>query len=123
MNNNKPLSAGIFSVILALAILLLAYAAFGRVDLVFKMDGEELCRQENVCALSKINDPIDSIPDGVIEEGKELKFYFTDGDENVYFTDSSMRLRVKIVKTIMTNLVTFKWGEASQFVIINAVEI
>ena len=123
MKMNKPLSAGIFSVILALVILTMVYAAFGRVDLIFKLDDKELCRQENVCALSAINDPIDSIPDGIVGEGEELKFYFTDGDENVYFTDASMRLRVMIAKTVIHNFITFKWGDASQFVIINAVKI
>ena len=123
MINPKPLSAGAFSVILALVLILLVYAAFGRVDLIFKLGDDEICRQENVCFLSAINDPTNSIPDGFVGEGEELKFYFVDGDENVYFSDSSMRLRVKIVKTVMTNLITFKWGDASQFVIINAVKI
>ena len=124
MIQNRPINAGVFSVILALLILTLVYAAFGRVDLIFRLeDGTEICRQENVCALSTINDPTDSIPQGIVGEGEEIKFYFTDGEENVYFSDSSMRLRAKIAVTVVMNFVNVKWGEASQSIIINAVII
>ena len=122
MIRNRPQSAGILSVILAFVIITLIYAAFGRVDLIFKFeDGTEICRQENVCAVSSINDPIDSIPEGTIGEDEEIQFYFVDCDEKVYFTDLSMRLRVKIAKTVVMNFLNFKWGEGSQFVVINAV--
>ena len=121
MRHPKPLNAGIISMILALVFLVGIYAVCGRVDLIFKLDGEELCRQENVCSLSAINDPTNSIPKGIVEDGEEIKFYFADGEENVVFTPGSMRLKVVIAKTIITNLVTFKWGESSQFVILEGV--
>ena len=120
MKHKKPMSAWILSTCLALVLVLFTYVAFTRVDLVFTKDGYEIYRQENVCALSKIDDPAEKIPEGIVEEGEEIIFTYSDGEETVDFDHSSMAFKVKIAKTLLTNLIEFKWSESSRFIMLTA---
>lgn len=120
MKNRKPMTACLISTCLALVLMIATYAAFAKVDLVFMKDGEEVCRQDNVCALSAIDDPAENIPDGVFSEGEEICFTYVNDGENVDFDHSSFEFRGIIVKTVMTNLIEFKWSEASQVIVLTA---
>lgn len=120
MKNRKPMTACLLSTILALALMIATYAAFAKVDLVFMKDGEEICRQDNVCALSEIDDPAKNIPDGVFLDGEEICFTYVNGEENVDFDHSSFKFRGMIVKTVMTNLIEFKWSASSHVIVLTA---
>ena len=122
MRKRGPYDATILSTIIAFALLLVIYSVTARVDLIFYKDGAEIARQENVNALtSRLNNPADSLPDDVLEEGEEIKFYFVDGGEKIIFQESSARARVRIAKTALKNFLTFRWSESSQVVEIHSV--
>lgn len=120
MKHRKPMSAWLLSTCLALVLVLFTYVSFTKVDLVFTKDGYEIHRQESVCALSKIDDPSDNIPEGIVEEGEEISFTYSDGEETVDFDHSSFAFRVKIAKTLLTNLIEFDWSENSRIVVLTA---
>lgn len=121
MRKRGPFDATILSSIIAVVLFMVVYSISARVDLVFYKDGTEIARQENVCALSRFNDPSDSLPDGMLEEGEEIKFYFVDGGEKLIFQESSSRARVRIATTVLKNFLTFKWSEGSQVLEIHSV--
>ena len=122
MRKRGPYDATILSTLFAFVLLLVIYSVTARVDLIFYKDGTEIARQENVCALTgRLNNPADSLPEDMLEEGEKIKFYFVDGGEKIVFQESSAKARIRIAKTTLKNLVTFRWSENSQVVEIHSV--
>ena len=110
-------NAGLISIVLGLAVMLLTYVLFAKVDLVYMKDGVEICRQGNVCAISEIVDPNLTLPDGVVAGGETLSFTYTDGENAVDFDHSSFDFRLFIAKTVAHNLRDFKWSADSHVII------
>lgn len=100
----RPRKAGLISVVLALLIITVFYAAVGTVDLVFKQNGREVSRQENVSMISDI-----TLPEGNLT-------YTADGEtkEIGYVTD----LKAEIGVTVLKNFINFKWQERDNVIVI-----
>lgn len=102
MKSKVPASAGIISVVIAVVVIVVIYALCGTVDLVVMKDGKEVSRQEDVSMVSNID-----LPEG------ELTY----GSENQPL-DNLADLKVEIGVTVVTNLVSFKWQESDNVIII-----
>lgn len=104
MKSRKAKYAGLVASVIALALIVVLYAAFATVDLVFVKDGYEVSRQEDVSVLKEVE-----LYEGNGEES--YTYTFTSGDETVELADDCSNLKTEIVKTVVLNLVTLNWGE------------
>lgn len=111
MKSIIPRYAGIVAAILAVALILAVYAAFGTVDLIFVKDGYEVSRQEDVSLFTEI--------EPYTGDGEEAYSYvYQYNGEEFVLSENGANLKEHIVYTLVTNLVTFQFGdEADDFVI------
>ena len=114
MNKSIYRSAGIISAILAVVIILAIYIMLATVDLVFIKDNHEIYRMEDVGVFSDLTvDPAN------VEGGLDLEYTYKSGEEIKDFEDSSA-VKVEIAKTVLINLITFKWEPHNNVIVMNA---
>ena len=89
--------------LLAIVLLVFLYSVLGTVEVVFRNDEFVISRQENVRVISDIE-----IPDEATE-------YYVVGNETVIVDDVS-DIKSEIMKTLIINLVTFKWQESDHII-------
>ena len=104
MKNITPRSAGIFSAILALVLLICIYTMLGTVDIVFLQDGREMYRINDAGIFSDLTAP----------EADGVYVYTADGVEKEF--SDSFEFRAHIGTTVILNLVSFKWDEADNII-------
>ena len=115
----KPMAAW-FSVILGLALVVLVCATLTKMDIVFMKGDVELCRQENVCAFSKIEDPNDILPAGFLAEGETIEFTYVDDGKVVDFDHSSFDFKVYMAKSVINNIISFSFNAESNIIVLTA---
>ena len=108
MSNQKVRNAGIIAAILAIVIIIVAYALVGSVDLVFKKGGIESYRIEDAGIFSELTIP---------EDGT-VYVYTTDGGE-IQFGDT-MEFRAEIAKVVFMNFINFEWQEHDNYIELHA---
>ncbi len=108
MKEINPRSAGIFSAILALVLLLCIYTMLGTVDVVFMQGEREVFHLVDVGIFSPIDAP----------ETDEVYVYNTDGGEKEFADNFDFRF--EIGKTVVLNLLTFKWQENDNVIELHA---
>ena len=113
----RPKSAGLFAVIAAVLAFIVIYTAFAPVDIVFRHGDEEVYRQENACALSFYDNPFENIDDGEALEEDGMAFFYTDRGVKQLYSKNSFRLRLRVAKTSLKCLITFKLDEADRVII------
>ena len=116
-NFGRPKSAGLFAVIAAALAFILIYTAFAPVDIVFRHGGEEVYRQENACALSFYDDPFENIDGGEEMQEDGVGFFYADRGGRQLYSKNSFRLRLRVAKTSLKCLITFKLDEADRVII------
>ena len=96
MKLKLPKSTGLLSIVAALALILVIYTLLGTVNIVVvDAEGKEISTQEDVGVFSEIHVPSGELSCTVNGEEKPIE------DINT--------LKVEIGKTVLMNLVTFKW--------------
>ena len=103
-DTSSPLA--VLIALLAVVVLIFAYSVLGTVEIVFENDDYVIDRQENVSALSQID-----IPD-------EAEAYYIVGNKNVV-VDEAGDLKSEIMKTLIINLITFKWQESDHVIVLH----
>ena len=93
--------------ILAIVLIILLYSVLGTVEVVFENDDFVISRQENVRVISNIE-----MPDEATE-------YYVVGAEDVII-DEVGDIKGEIMKTLILNLVTFKWQESDHIIVLHA---
>lgn len=109
MKDISPRNAGIVSAILALVIILCIYTVLGSVDIVFKQDDRQLYRLDDVSVFSDL-----TVPEG----DEKIYTYGEEGSEKEF--GDTPEFRFHIATTVLLNLVTFQWDEASNIIELNA---
>lgn len=107
MREISPRNAGIFSAALALVLILCIYLLLGTVDVIFLNNGKQVYRIDDVSVCSPITVP----------ETDDVYVYNTDSGEKVFADNFDFRL--EICKTVLINLVTFKWQELDNVIELN----
>ena len=122
MKKIMPKSAGVLIALFFYLILNLLYAVLGTVDLVYVKDGEILCRQDNVCMVSIIEDPVANMDEETKAENPDLVFTYVNafGEEREFKHDDMLGLRIRIGFTVIYNLVTIRWSDISNTIILTA---
>ena len=92
--------------LVAVVLMILLYSLFGTVEVVFENDEFVITRHENARALSNIE-----LPD-------EATLYFVVGAEDAVIDDPS-DIQAEIMKTLIVNLVTFKWQESDHIIVLH----
>ena len=116
----KPMAAWVFSAILGFVLIVSICATLTRMDIVFMKGDAEICRQESVCAFSKIEDPNDILPEGFLADGEEIEFTYVDGEKEVDFDHSSFEFKVYMAKTVINNIINFSFDAESNVIILTA---
>ena len=75
----------------------------GTVDLVFIKDQHEIYRMEDVGIFSNLDIDVEKV-----EGQQDLEYTYISGGEKKDF-ENSFGFRIEIAKTVLVNLVTFKW--------------
>lgn len=109
MKDVSPRNAGIISAVLALVIIISIYTLLGCVDVVFKQNGREMYRLDDVTVLSDLTTP----------EGDDNVYTYGEAGSEKTFGDTP-EFRLEIAKTVLINLFTFKWEEADNVIELNA---
>ncbi len=122
MKKIMPRSAGVLIAIGFYILVHVVYAVLGTVDLVFVKDGEVLCRQDNVSSVSVIMDPLQNMDDETYAENTDTVFIYTFLGEEYVFGEDMFVLRAKIAARVVRNLVTFRWSESSEEIVLTACE-
>jgi hypothetical protein len=87
---------------------------FGTVDLVYKKGDEVLCRQDGVCALSIIVDPMKNMDEETRAENSDItEWVLEDGSKYVHGEDT-IGLRLNIAVNVISDLFRFRWTERSE---------
>ncbi len=107
-------SAGVMIAIGLYVLLHIIYMLFGTVDLVYIKGDEVLCRQDGVCAVSVIKDPMKNMDDETYAENSHITAWtLEDGSNYVYGVDT-LDLRFKIATSVISDLFRFRWTERSE---------
>lgn len=101
-------NASIISAILALVAIVLIYSIIGTVDLVFKSGENEIYRIDDTNVFTDLATP------GM--EGWTFAYDLGEGEKT--FSDSP-EFRFEIAKTVLMNLVTFKWEDSDYEIVLN----
>lgn len=109
MKDISPRNAGLVSAILALVIIICIYTALGSVDIVFKQGERQVYRLDDVSVFSEL-----TVPEG----DDNVYTYGEEGNEKEF--GDTPEFRFHIATTVLLNLVTFKWDEASNIIELNA---
>ena len=120
MRTRTAQSAGVLIALIFYVVLHIIYMLFGTVDLVYVRDGEIICRQDDVCSLSPIDDPIANMDDETYEENKDIQKWVLDTGEEFVYGGAMIDLRIRIAYTAIGNLFTFRWSESSKPIVITA---
>lgn len=104
MKDISPRSAGVFSAILALVLILLIYLMLGTVDIVFKQGDNQVYRINDVSVFSELTVP----------ETDSVYVLTTDAGE-VEFSDSA-EFRFEIGKAVLVNFFSFKWDPQDNYI-------
>lgn len=92
--------------LLAVVVLIFLYSVLGTVEVVFENDDYVISRQENVSAFSKVD-----VPD-------EAEAYYVVGNNGVVIKEAG-DLKSEIMKTLIVNLITFKWQESDHIIVLH----
>lgn len=122
MRNRTTQSAGVIIAIAFYVLLHVIYLFLGTVDIVYVKGDEVLCRQDDVCSLSPIDDPIANMDDETYLENKDITLWYLDTGEEFVYGGAMLDLRVRIAVNAITNLLTFRWSETSKPLVIVAGE-
>ena len=121
MKNRMSRNAGIIIALISVIMILGIYTVFGRVDLVYKKDGYELYRQEDVCFFSAIDDPYENTDGKLLtQDGEQIKLLYVDQGEKHVYGETPVRFRVRICKTVLKNLLFLNWEDKDQVIVITA---
>lgn len=104
--------ATIISGILGLVLILAVYIMLTSVNLVFMKDNEEIYRMEDVGIFSNLDVESEDV-------GGDYDFTYDTGKKTKDF-ENSLGFRFEIGKTILLNLVTFKWGPQNYDIVLDA---
>lgn len=116
-------SAGVAISLSLFSLLFVFYALLGTVNLVFVKNGEVLCAQENVSALTMIDDPLVNMDAETYEENKETVFVYYDVlNRQCVFGENMFDFRVHIAIMVLNNFIEFRWTEASNTIVLYAYE-
>ena len=114
MLNKLPRYAGVISAALAIVVIVLIYALFGTVDLIYTHEGREVYRQDNVSCITSIEydctDP---------DTGEVLEFTYKSGEDVIKY-DNKGSLGAEIPKLLITNLFSFKWKAVDHVITLEA---
>lgn len=114
-------SAGVISAVLGVVLIIALFTVFATVDLVYMKDGREVYRQEKVSVISKIDDPVANMSEEFVTEGETVEFTYTvHNSEKDFDPADAGDLKMDIVKTVLTNLFTFKWDELDNDIVMQA---
>lgn len=107
-------SAGVMIAISLYVLLHIIYMLLGTVDLVYIKGDEVLCRQDGVCALSIIRDPMESMDDETYAENAHITSWTLEDGSTYVHGEDTFGLRCNIALNVITDLFRFRWTERSE---------
>ncbi len=107
-------SAGVMIAIGLYVLLHIIYMLFGTVDLVYIKGDEVLCRQDGVCALSIIRDPMESMDEEARDENAHITSWTLEDNTTYVYGKDTLKLRGRIAWSVITDLFRFRWTERSE---------
>ncbi len=113
--------AGVLAAVLGVLVLVLIFVFVGTVDLVYMNNGREVYRQNGVGVFADVDDPNEKMHEEFRTEGETIEFTYTIGEDQKDFDpEDPKNLKADIVKTLLTNLFTFKWDELDNDIVFEA---